>query len=284
MYWGFLVVASLVGSPAQHSNAPLNDSMSQASKVAGGPPPTILAPNTNEAERQHRARYEATCNSGDDKRDSDLCAQWKAADAAAESAKWTYWGNWIGGISGLSVLVALYLAFQSNRIARDTAKRQLRAYVTLEKYDIAIQKTKENTYVDGRLEVVWKNTGQTPATNVSDRLAWTTSEGPLPSDYEFAQESPEGPCDNLALGPGQDFDCVSAHTLGAEDFAAIRDGKLRAFVWSSVNYTDAFGERRRSEVAAEMVVRPLKNGQVNIAFNAIPQHNGIDEDCMRPPQ
>jgi hypothetical protein len=42
------------------------------------------------------------CKKGEDHRQSDLCAQWKAADAAANAALWSWW-QMIGGFIGLLV-------------------------------------------------------------------------------------------------------------------------------------------------------------------------------------
>ncbi len=50
---------------------------------------------------QHETK-DSGCQPGQDKRESDLCAQWKAADAAAESAIWTAKMFW-AGIAGLFI-------------------------------------------------------------------------------------------------------------------------------------------------------------------------------------
>lgn len=53
------------------------------------------------------------CNPGRDDRQSDLCAQWKAADAAAESAWWasaTFWLGLVGLIVGSGTLFAAWRA------------------------------------------------------------------------------------------------------------------------------------------------------------------------------
>ena len=45
---------------------------------------------------------DAGCNAGHDDRSSDLCAQWKAADAALSSAVWTK-NTFFAGIAGLVI-------------------------------------------------------------------------------------------------------------------------------------------------------------------------------------
>ena len=62
------------------------------------------------------------CQPGQDDRYSDLCAQWKAADAATESASWTFW-TFIASLVGLSIgggtLVAAWLAARWAKKAAD---------------------------------------------------------------------------------------------------------------------------------------------------------------------
>jgi hypothetical protein len=58
------------------------------------------------------------CKIGDDRRYSDLCAQWKAADAAASSAYWTQSQFWAGLLLGLSTLgAAIAAAFYARAAA-----------------------------------------------------------------------------------------------------------------------------------------------------------------------
>ncbi|MFW2446010.1 MAG: hypothetical protein ACN4E6_01670 [Qipengyuania pacifica] len=97
------------------------------------------------------------CGPSDENRHSELCAQWKSADAAAESAKSSTRAAWIGVISSVLVFLALGVALQSNKIARQTARRQLRAYVHPDRIWLLFRDNKP--YLGFRI----KNTGQTPA-------------------------------------------------------------------------------------------------------------------------
>jgi hypothetical protein len=61
------------------------------------------------------------CKRGQDDRKSDLCAQWKAADAAYDGAKWTWWQLWIG-VAGLilgavTMVAAIAAAVYAKRAA-----------------------------------------------------------------------------------------------------------------------------------------------------------------------
>lgn len=102
-----------------------------------------------------RSNYEKPCAKGDDQRDSDLCAQWKAADSANIAA-------WLSGLSFTAVLAALWLAFKSNGIARDTGRGQLRAYVTIGNVELRRVSTEDGNK-EWLIDFEIMNKGQTPA-------------------------------------------------------------------------------------------------------------------------
>jgi hypothetical protein len=106
-------------------------------------------------------RQDNGCPNGRPNRTSEICAAWSAADAAVESAHWTQVGIWVSGISGVFVLIALAFAFEANQIARRTAKRQLRAYVSVEPGGIS---KPEKGLHSAPLNLI--NSGQTPAYNM----------------------------------------------------------------------------------------------------------------------
>lgn len=129
------------------------------------------------------------CEQGEDNRESDLCAQWKAADAAAKSATWTeetyqlgVWGLRVGFLTFLAALVAALYARkaahetgkgataaleaveatrEANRISARAASHQLRAYIGT---------TEARAFYIGhalpRIVIQLRNFGQTPAYGV----------------------------------------------------------------------------------------------------------------------
>ncbi len=80
-------------------------------------------------------RIDRPCAQGEDDRYSDLCAQWKAADAAKESANWTRRAFWlgvlgviVGGLTlGAAAAAALYAkaAADAGRRAADSADKMV---------------------------------------------------------------------------------------------------------------------------------------------------------------
>lgn len=110
--------------------------------------------------------------------DSDLCAQWRAARGAEKAADWAMWGVLasIAGIIGLYWQIALTreavqdtgratgLMEAQNANAKDTAQRQLRAYVCAVGINWSILIIEGSKKV--RLQLIWKNAGATPAVKV----------------------------------------------------------------------------------------------------------------------
>jgi len=152
--------------------------------LAGAAPPHKQEPAANP--KQHVSKLTASienysaypdrnsdrCYSDKNHERADLCAQWRAAIAAEKASQAAisatdigYVGNWISGfgavlsfISIILVLCALKVALQANDITRDTARRQLRAYLNT----TGVWFDTEATQV--RLCVC--NRGQTPAYDV----------------------------------------------------------------------------------------------------------------------
>jgi len=66
------------------------------------------------------------CQPGHEDRQSDLCAQWKAADAAADSAYWTFW-TFILSVAGLALGGGtLFAAWRAAHWAKEAAKETKR--------------------------------------------------------------------------------------------------------------------------------------------------------------
>lgn len=117
-----------------------------------------------QTKRTQRAEPEAP-NCGPSQYDSkaELCAQWKAADAAANSAWWA----WVSGLATIvssgAVLIAIGLTFQANRIARHAIEGQERPWVDFDVRPGLGFSFDEGGFPSYTVEICFKNYGPSPA-------------------------------------------------------------------------------------------------------------------------
>lgn len=149
---------ALVGEPhdtrAQEQDQPQTEQMQI-------PPP--LFGLTDQAHKPDQLT--APCEPGSDNRNSDLCAQWKAADAANQSAYWsgpTYRlgvaGIGIGLFTLAAAVAAAIFTGQTVVVTRKIGEAQTRAYIN-------VINVKANVADGGSFEIEFtvKNFGQSPA-------------------------------------------------------------------------------------------------------------------------
>ena len=111
---GWLILAAQTpGQPAGQRQAEASSQIADSlrrSETAPQKPDEAPAPNL-------------PCEEGEDDRQSGLCAQWKAADAARDSANAVFWFGMVGAVIGLLTLAAAGSAAWFARLAADhTAK------------------------------------------------------------------------------------------------------------------------------------------------------------------
>lgn len=109
----------------------------------------------------------APCGKGQNDRNSDLCAQWKAADAANDAAYWTQGAFWAAatatGITFLALIAAGAAAWFTHKtvaVAREIGQAQVRTYLSPNKITIIIEAGVPY------FEAFVKNTGASPANDV----------------------------------------------------------------------------------------------------------------------
>jgi hypothetical protein len=231
---GFLILA------ANHAYAKGSDKQAAAESAVAASLQNIASSYDQATERaKGTEEEEAKCGSEKYGSNTDLCAQWKAADAASDSAWWA-WASGIVGIGSLlGVIAALCIALHSNWIARDTAKRQLRAYLTLGDCSVAVPQ--QEHFFDAKIFVT--NSGQTPARNV---IWHTTLEFRRPDDATpFVLRQLDTPPSKSIVGPDG-----STHThvrsripLSKRITDEIHAGTAIAWIFGTITYDDVFGER-----------------------------------------
>lgn len=135
------------------------------------------------------------CRAGSDDRRSDLCAQWKAADAAHESAQWTarsFWLAIVGTVIGGGTLLAAFLAARYARKAAHEAARSANiaaeAYAASERAWLNVDISADSDlrfHPTGGCGIFVKlkitNIGRTPALNAHTSMTMVPS-------HEFSKE------------------------------------------------------------------------------------------------
>jgi hypothetical protein len=185
---------------------------------------------------------------------ADLCAQWKAADAATDSAWWAWVSGLVGFGSLIGVLVALGIALHSNWIARDTARRQLRAYLTVEPGGVC---QPEDGLHPVPIDLI--NNGQTPAYDLEhggDFLVITGDPRQFDPDADgrLAQLNPAD-CvaqTDAVLGPNTNrftYAYIEEKMITKANWAKIHAKEAAIIHYGFFRYKDVFGERHQTNFA-----------------------------------
>ena len=206
------------------------------------------------------------CEPGTDVRKSDLCAQWKAADAAKVSADWTertfYLG--VGGaLIGFFTLVAAALAAgYAKQAAKETERGAVAAVETLKSarawilFDTvfhggitnsADNRSGQSKFIkDGiHIAVQWINSGQSPALNVEALIDYKLIglDGVIPTFIPTWKSDGNG-----TIGMNNKF-LTDDLFIDDETTKQFRSGNIKIIVYSAVRYTDVFSpsEQRLSQ-------------------------------------
>lgn len=240
MLRGYRSIVAAVGLvlAAHHPNVEAQPKQSTPQERSARALENIASRYDDQAERAERAPESNLCQPGNDQRNSDLCAQWKAADAAADSAWWAAVGGFASAISTILVLIALYFAFRSNWIARDTAKRQLRAYLTVSK--IRVRRIVADKQIE--VDVSFKNTGQTPAKRITLFSGVKTAGTPTNEQFFFLDLIPlHDDASVVILGAGESSFADLKADPPETSIANFAEGRWNLYVFGRIDYQDTFG-------------------------------------------
>jgi len=286
---GFALLATIGYYRIQEAQTdPYPDARHQPARNATEP---VLAEN----QKLVPPAYDPHCQAPKDREDSDLCAQWSAVEAMKESNRVTQVALRAGWFEFVALLISIFFtgwaaiaagraakfaevatkgadealkiatrnadaAAELARVSRETARQQLRAYISFE--DGMISEVTAGKEV--RVNFGFKNAGHTPAFTYAagaaiNLVAVPITETPLVDPKEKQTPSSEGP------GSIFSHSIATGRVLTAEEAAAFHAGG-RAFVAScEIRYTDIFGEKRRTLVTVYRTAdsAPLMN-QVSV--------------------
>lgn len=211
--------------------------------------------NNVTAEAPITDRLSEPCLPGEDTRTSELCAQWKAADASWKSAEWTKYGVW-GGLMTLSAAVAAAFyarqaaqaAISSGRLAEEQMIRSMRPWLSTKEPECYRILDEYCNVVGVYISFHWHNFGNSPAQRAI-----------LHMDYFIAQ--PEVESDTLPwiqvydrinsashLFPGQEG-CSRSLEIDRTTYIKLNSRQIRLFVRSWSFYSDFYTGKRHKTVS-----------------------------------
>lgn len=183
---GLILVGA--GQPPQQSADPKQNT---AQAQENHTPLVASAPPSKSANPVQRPKQDQPCGQSRYASNDDLCAQWKAADAASEAAKWAWWQIVLSALGVLGLGITLWFNFRALRLAEreasetkdalaiaettataavrladlaeTTANKQLRAYVYVK--SVSLEQVFDAQGPSTSVILTINNSGQTPAYN-----------------------------------------------------------------------------------------------------------------------
>jgi hypothetical protein len=162
-------------------------------------------------------------------------------------------------------------AEQTLGILRDTAERQLRAYVTIKQF------LPTPNGQGWQLQVVWQNSGATPTKGFRYWAMLREFDDAIPDDFEF---TPAGLKDYAGGELGSNGNVSSPPLFMApQTLAGMRDGSRKVLLLGQAGYADFGGHhaRRETRFCVEVVLTGDPNGASGppFSFTYYPRHNYI---------
>jgi hypothetical protein len=191
-------------------------------------------------------------------------ASHKPANVGAEErlADYTYWLTWLTGILATSTVGLWVITYLTWQHGRETAERQLRAYLALVRFELDFDK---HEFV-----VVVRNDGQTPGREVIPffNVQWYEVGHEMPPDFAFPDyEQDPNESGPVSITPGQEHRWSFAFDW--KIFEQFNDRKIGPFYfYGRFEYIDVFGERRFNNFCFQ-AVRFERGG----AFRVHSKHN-----------
>lgn len=185
----------------------------------------------------------------------DLAAQWATADAAT-SMVWLTGAQIVVGLLGFGALAySLYLTRQSLEVTRDTARKQLRAYIWGNTNHI--EGLKAGSPISVAFQI--KNDGETPAHKVSHGGLIDILPYPLPSNHSFPTLSPANSSVS-SVHKGQDLKgwAQSKRVFQQSEINASMQigGNYRVYVFGLIKYEDIFNDAQHTKFCVTLQPNP----------------------------
>ena len=236
----------------------------QQAKPAKSPP----APPPKQERKQPTPKKQALCDEAKAGPESDLCQQWRMAQAAEKQVHWTrrlyfltFWE--IGALvltllataaAAIAAVIAARAARDAVKIASNTAEHQLRAYVAQEVIIWSPVTQPGTQTINGySLAVRWKNFGSTPARRCRTQFNTGIFEKGIPKDFDYPDPPTRPDPSTGKVNPTTEKSHMppSGPITNTVEFTVaeaqvIQRGERKLFAWGWAEYNDIFkGTPRR---------------------------------------
>lgn len=234
-------------------------------------------------------QYRSPCEEPKGKDESDLCAQWRAANAAEESAFWAKWGFWIGVVGSAFLLWQIMLTRQAvedtsdateamrkaNEIAGAAFEAQHRPYLAIDGFECtSYEKIKINGVDQGRgytSHLLIKNAGNTPAIDVRVTSAHAfCGRGAIPTFEQRLQLTPGGVVSPNGIMNGKSYPIWGAATAEFE----ARTGFI--WVYAYIEYKGLYSDATYVTEACYRIERDAPTS-LKIGEPLSPKYTGYPE-------
>lgn len=260
----------LIGS-SKAPQPPAKAEQQQSQAKSDNAAPDTKAMPAKASKQVQTAKNSQPCGNGRYRSDGDLCAQWKAADAARDAANWAWWQLGLSALGVLGLGLTLWFNFRALKLAEGASEETKDALVIAERNADAAIKMVEQAEITAlqqlrayvfptslnffsfaaghaiAAQMTFANNGNTPARNV---VAWFAIKvGPIDALDDFFVR-PDDSLDNFigVLIPRQS--CVRNKTtpeeVRPELFKSFGGRTQTAYLFGEVTYLDTFKKDRIS--------------------------------------
>jgi len=202
---------------------------------------------------------------------------------------WSGWDDPIAVFTGsLNVVTAALAVFtfflwrstgELVKKTSDTAKKELRAYVSMEEISLGVIQPTLGFPAMYRVTIIWGNGGKTPTKNLLSNIDWKNFPQELPDDFDFP-DNPNIPPTVGLIGPGRTLNSRNVDIPVDLVETQIATKYQHLYIWGWVDYDDVIDGMRRHRT--EFCVELLRDGKLT-SFRPQGKFNGADDDCRRQP-
>jgi hypothetical protein len=188
----------------------------------------------------------------------------------------------------IAVLQLIAFVVQARRLGqtidvmKDTAQRQLRAYVFLDLIDLPRLNVPGTHNMQRKIKIAWKNFGGTRTRRFIAKVSHDVldlSKQPLET-FDFHDE-PNAQTFHGLIGPSQS---VNPPLIPVCDIHLVGDSDTALVIWGWAEYQDVFSPTiHRTEFGFRVWIEGDISGNGLIWFESTEKHNAADNDCMKPP-